>query len=118
MLSCLPAAMKMSDASVINGAESLSDHFDTTIFERVQEMSGNVIGSARICVLLICLLLTMVRSVAADDPAHQHHQHAQFSIESVRNGDWSKAETWKPARVPGPGDRVLIARQFFRESGH
>ncbi len=110
MLSCLPAAMKMSDASVINGAASLSAHFDTTIFERVQEMSGNVIGSARFCVLLICLLLTTGISVAADEASHHHHQHAQFSIESVRNGDWSKAETWKPARVPGPGDRVLIAR--------
>ncbi len=33
----------------------------------------------------------------------------QFSVRSVRTGDWSNASTWSPARVPGSGDRVLVA---------
>lgn len=42
--------------------------------------------------------------------AHDDHQHVEFSIRSVQNGRWSDASTWKPARVPKSGDRVLIAR--------
>ena len=38
------------------------------------------------------------------------HEHLHFSIQSVKNGKWSNAETWKPARVPGKDDRVLVTR--------
>jgi hypothetical protein len=44
---------------------------------------------------------------------HEHgHAHGpvQFSVKSVRSGKWSDAKTWQPAKVPGKGDRVLIAR--------
>jgi len=57
---------------------------------------------------------------------HADHQHAakdgkvtiggrtfvpvDFSIRSVRDGRWSEAKTWEPARVPAKGDRVLISR--------
>lgn len=33
-----------------------------------------------------------------------------FSIRSVQDGKWSDAKTWKPPRVPGANDRVLIDR--------
>jgi hypothetical protein len=32
-----------------------------------------------------------------------------FSVTSIKNGDWSNAATWSPQRVPKAGDRVLIA---------
>jgi hypothetical protein len=44
---------------------------------------------------------------AGDD---HEHEHLEFSIRSVRDGKWSEADTWRPARVPGKGDRVLVAR--------
>jgi hypothetical protein len=49
-------------------------------------------------------------------PAHGQHQHhhapapVAFSIQSVQDGKWSDPKTWKPARVPGQGDRVLVSR--------
>jgi len=33
-----------------------------------------------------------------------------FSLRSVRDGKWSEPQTWKPARVPRAGDRVLVDR--------
>lgn len=39
-----------------------------------------------------------------------HHEHVQFSIRSVRDGAWSDPATWRPARAPRSGDRVLISR--------
>ncbi|MCA9161354.1 MAG: G8 domain-containing protein [Planctomycetales bacterium] len=51
---------------------------------------------------------------AADGVSHEHHhgRHApiQFTIHSARDGDWSNAKTWEPARVPKRGDRVLVSR--------
>src|SRR5262245_48693177 len=47
--------------------------------------------------------------VAADDHDHDH-EHLDFSIRSVKDGKWSEAGTWQPARVPGKGDGVLIKR--------
>jgi len=41
---------------------------------------------------------------------HDHGAHLHFSIQSVGDGNWSDAKTWKPARVPGKGDRVLVSR--------
>ena len=41
---------------------------------------------------------------------HNHDEHIPFSIRSVTDGNWSDAATWKPARVPSRGDRVLISR--------
>ena len=48
------------------------------------------------------------------DHAHAHaHQHApvEFSIRSVRDGNWSDPRTWQPERRPAAGDRVLIGRE-------
>jgi hypothetical protein len=49
---------------------------------------------------------------AAAAEKHDHHaeQTLEFGIRSARSGDWSDAETWKPARVPKAGDRVLVSR--------
>jgi hypothetical protein len=41
---------------------------------------------------------------------HSRDHHVHFSIQSVRDGKWSDARTWKPARVPGKDDRALISR--------
>ena len=41
---------------------------------------------------------------------HEHEQAVPFSIRSVKDGKWSEASTWLPARVPGDGDRVLVSR--------
>ena len=46
---------------------------------------------------------------------HDHGDQVQFSIQSVKSGKWSEAGTWKPARVPGKGDRVLVRRGTFVE---
>jgi len=46
-----------------------------------------------------------------DHAGHHHHgPHVEFSIRSVASGDWSNPKTWKPARVPAKGDRVLVSR--------
>jgi hypothetical protein len=34
----------------------------------------------------------------------------EFSLRSVRDGTWSDAATWEPARRPRAGDRVLVSR--------
>jgi hypothetical protein len=36
---------------------------------------------------------------------------AGFTLRSVKSGRWSAPDTWDARRVPGEGDRVLIARQ-------
>ena len=48
-----------------------------------------------------------VQSVLAE---HDHGEHVHFSVTSVKDGNWSDAATWKPARVPSKGDRVLVSR--------
>ena len=57
-------------------------------------------------------LLPLTAVMSADDHAgHHHHHHAhpvKFSVESAGNGDWSNPKTWKPARLPKDGDRVLV----------
>jgi hypothetical protein len=58
--------------------------------------------------LLIAGLISGGICFAADDD--HDHEHPEFSIRSVKDGNWSEAATWKPARVPGKGDRVLVAR--------
>jgi hypothetical protein len=62
---------------------------------------------------LAFLVSAPARSTAAEGEAkhaHHHHKHVEFSIRSVRNGRWSDAKTWQPARVPKTGDRVLVSR--------
>ncbi|HEV7221675.1 MAG TPA: G8 domain-containing protein, partial [Pirellulales bacterium] len=42
---------------------------------------------------------------------HEHHdQHVEFSLRSVKDGAWTDAKTWAPARIPRQDDRVLISR--------
>jgi G8 domain len=45
-----------------------------------------------------------------DHAGHHHGPPVHFSIRSVASGNWSNPKTWKPARVPGKGDRVLVSR--------
>lgn len=62
-------------------------------------------------VVLIGSLLFPSLAAAQSAKKHQHHAgHLPFSLRSVANGKWSNPKTWKPARVPGKGDRVLVSR--------
>jgi hypothetical protein len=47
--------------------------------------------------------------VAPSLAEHEHGQTVLFSIRSVKDGKWSEAATWQPARVPAAGDRVLVS---------
>lgn len=73
--------------------------------------------------LVSCATLSFIAgvsvAVAADhrgpapDARGQDRDHAQqihFSVRSVRDGNWSDPNTWRPQRVPAAGDRVLIGR--------
>lgn len=64
--------------------------------------------------LLIAAAFVASGSVLSAQQKHEHHKHGQhkldFSIQSVANGDWSNPKTWRPARTPKAGDRVLISR--------
>jgi hypothetical protein len=53
-------------------------------------------------------LLAFVNPAAGGAPEHEGHVH--FSMRSVSGGKWSDAKTWSTERVPGAGDRVLVAR--------
>ncbi|MGE0608268.1 MAG: G8 domain-containing protein [Pirellulales bacterium] len=65
--------------------------------------------------------LLLVQPVAWSAPPHHHHHGkklaiggreiapVEFTHRSVRSGAWSDPETWKPKRVPGANDRVLIS---------
>lgn len=60
----------------------------------------------------VVLIVAGTNVIAADKSGHQHihHRQVEFSIRSVKDGRWSDAGTWKPARVPKTGDRVLVSR--------
>lgn len=61
---------------------------------------------------LIMPLAAALTAIANSDALaeHEHGQHVEFSLRSVKDGAWSDAKTWAPARVPKHGDRVLISR--------
>lgn len=68
---------------------------------------------ASICpiVAFTVLLFAAVPAEASDSkPSHDDHQHAEFTVRSANDGNWSDKATWLPARVPVAGDRVLISR--------
>ena len=58
--------------------------------------------------------LTIVACLLATGPVafaqHVHDHHVNFTVRSVKDGKWSDAKSWEPARVPGKDDRVLVAR--------
>ncbi len=62
----------------------------------------------------LAALLACVAHAKAHEGGHDHHAHhnqaIEFTIRSVRSGAWSDPATWKPARIPRAGDRVLVAR--------
>jgi hypothetical protein len=53
------------------------------------------------------IVLFVGQTFAAGD---EHSGHAEFSIRSVRDGNWSDPRTWNPQGVPAAGDRVLVTR--------
>lgn len=63
----------------------------------------------RACILC-CLIATIPFGNQPARGEHEHHEPLEFSIRSVRDGNWSDAATWHPARIPTAGDRVLVAR--------
>jgi hypothetical protein len=58
-------------------------------------------------VAVVASSLMAAQAVSAE---HDHGEHIHFSVTSVKDGNWSDAATWKPARVPKSGDRVLVSR--------
>ncbi len=58
--------------------------------------------------LSFSLLLLFPPSPGAAQEPNLGQMH--FTLRSVKDGKWSDPNTWKPKRVPGKGDRVLIAR--------
>ena len=69
-------------------------------------MVCNFFGSFASAAFCVASLLTVSPALGQPD----HDEHVSFSHQSVRSGKWSDADTWKPARVPGQGDRVLVRR--------
>ncbi|MFT5526735.1 MAG: hypothetical protein ACI9HK_004715 [Pirellulaceae bacterium] len=65
----------------------------------------------------IVVFVFSIQGFAADEHKHDHdHEgHVHFSIQSAKSGKWSEPATWKPARVPKHGDRVLVSRETFVE---
>ncbi|MDH3583473.1 MAG: G8 domain-containing protein [Phycisphaerae bacterium] len=56
------------------------------------------------------LLAGLAATAPAADPHHHHPPAAvEWSIVSVADGRWSNPATWKPARLPAAGDRVLVS---------
>ena len=66
------------------------------------------IRSIRRARILYCLLATVIFATHPARGDHEHHEQVEFSIRSVRDGNWSDAATWQPARIPKAGDRVLV----------
>lgn len=61
--------------------------------------------------LVVVALACMPRPVTAHEKhVHDHTKQVEFSIQSVKDGKWTDTTTWKPARVPKQGDRVLVSR--------
>jgi hypothetical protein len=58
------------------------------------------------------MFATALRPLSADEHAHHHghDEHVEFSIRSVQDGPWSDPATWRPARLPKAGERVLVSR--------
>ncbi len=64
-----------------------------------------------LCLGLAALAVGWPAARGADDGRQRTpHIHVDFDIRSVRDGAWSDAATWQPARTPRAGDRVLVAR--------
>ena len=57
-------------------------------------------------------VLMMMGGTVSGQTKHEsaHHKHVNFTIRSVASGAWSNPATWRPARRPQDGDRVLVAR--------
>jgi hypothetical protein len=68
-----------------------------------------VVTSALAVIVSLSTLAAFLRAADKDEHAG-HHEHVEFSIQSVRDGDWSDSKTWEPQRVPQTGDRVLVSR--------
>ena len=66
--------------------------------------------ASRIAFSVIAVALVSSAAMPAWAEEHDHGEHLHFSIQSVRDGNWTDAKTWKPARVPRKGDRALVAR--------
>lgn len=62
------------------------------------------------CAMLAIFLLSVEPLMARAEADHAHQAAVAFSIRSVKDGRWSDAGTWQPARTPAAGDRVLVSR--------
>ncbi len=61
--------------------------------------------------MLVLIVAGAIETRAAKPHQHDHgkHKHVEFSLRSVKSGNWSDRNIWQPARLPGKGDRVLIS---------
>jgi hypothetical protein len=67
--------------------------------------------SKSLLLLLSALAACASTAAAADEARSGDRQKAvQFDLRSARDGNWSDAKTWAPARKPKAGDRVLVSR--------
>ncbi|HJT30537.1 MAG TPA: G8 domain-containing protein [Pirellulales bacterium] len=64
----------------------------------------------RACALAVILTFSLAPLPGLAAAEHADHQVVDFSIRSIKDGRWSDADTWQPARMPTAGDRVLISR--------
>lgn len=62
------------------------------------------------CMLAMVVTLQVAGSSTLAAAGHTDQPSVEFSIRSIKDGRWSDASTWQPARVPASGDRLLITR--------
>ncbi len=77
-------------------------------------MSARRVATTMFVFVLLALAATGIAKEPTTKKLRQpkgHHHHVEFTIRSVADGQWSDAKIWKPARVPGQGDRVLVSRK-------
>ncbi len=68
--------------------------------------------SAWVAAMCVVAALSATPSQAADAVASAKKAiiKGRHTVISIKDGPWSKADTWKPGRVPKANDRVLIQR--------
>ena len=74
------------------------------------------------CLIVICVVSqTLIPSNGCAQVIQTAHDHipdfsANFTISSSSSGPWSSANTWSPARLPGPSDIVRIRHTVTYDS--
>ncbi|HEV3003398.1 MAG TPA: G8 domain-containing protein [Pirellulales bacterium] len=68
----------------------------------------NAVANSKVILSSLAVVVAIDgRGAFSDGPIDQS---VEFAVRSVKDGKWSDAATWQPAKVPSAGDRVLISR--------